>query len=239
MSLLTIVQDSLREIGGFEVPTSVVGNTNETAVLSLALVNRSIKEVAKRTQWSGITIRGAITTVASQAEYALPSDFKGLINETLWDDSNDRQIIGPVSAKDWEFLKNSNTIPSWTSYFRILRSASSNNNVFHFFPVPDAVYNYYYEYKSNGLAQSSGGTVQTVYLADTDVGLLDEDVIALGYKWRILKSRGLPYAEEFRDYEIAIEDASQDSGAATISMGGSDFYDENFYIRFPNGNFAQ
>ena len=157
----------------------------------------------------------------------------------MWDDNNDRQIIGPVSAKDWEFLKNSNTIPSWTSYFRILRSASSNNNVFHFFPIPDAVYNYYYEYKSNGLAQSSGGTVQAVYLADADVGLLDEDVIALGFKWRILKSRGLPYAEEFRDYEIAIEDASQDSGANTISMGGSDFYDENFYIRFPNGNFAQ
>ena len=66
MSLLTIVQDSLREIGGFEVPTSVVGNTNETAVLSLALVNRSLKEVAKRTQWSGITIRGSINTVASQ-----------------------------------------------------------------------------------------------------------------------------------------------------------------------------
>ena len=239
MSLLSIVQDSLREIGGFEVPTSVVGNTNETAVLSLALVNRSLKEVAKRSRWSGITIRGSINTVASQAEYALPSDYKSIINETLWDDTNDRQIIGPVSAKDWEFLKNSNTIPSWTSYFRIFRSASSNNNVFHFFPIPDAVYNYYYEYKSNGLAQSSGGTVQTVYLADTDVGLLDEDVIALGFKWRILKSRGLPYAEEFRDYEISIEDAASDSGADTISMGGTDFYDENFYIRFPNGNFAQ
>ena len=239
MSLLSIVQDTLREIGGFEVPTSVVGNTNETAVLSLALVNRSIKEVAKRTQWTDVLIRGAITTVASQGEYALPADYKSIINETLWDYTNDRPIIGPISPRDWEFLKNSVSIPSWTSYFRILRSASSNNNVFHFFPIPDAVYSYNYEYQSSGLVQSNVGAVQSIYLADTDVGLLDEDVIALGYKWRILKSRGLPYAEEFRDYELAIEDASQDSGANTISMGGSDLYDANFYIRFPDGNFAQ
>ena len=57
MSLLSIVQDTIKEMGGFEVPTSVVSNTNETAVRSLALVNRSIKEVAKR---SGILISGPV-----------------------------------------------------------------------------------------------------------------------------------------------------------------------------------
>ena len=221
MSLLTIVQNTLREIGGFEVPTSVVGNTNETAVLSLALVNRSLKETAKRTRWPNQTVRGSITTQASTDEYALPSDFKAILNDSMWDDTNNRKVFGPISVTEWEYFKNTDiTEQSLTRYMRIFKSASGNNRVFYLYPTPDSVATINYEYLSNALAQSSGGTAQEVFLADTDTGLLDEDTVALGFKWRILKSRGLPYAEEFRDYESAVEDSINDTGAGIISLGG-------------------
>jgi len=240
MSLLTIVQDTLREIGGVEVPTSVVGNSNETAVRSLALANRSLKETAKRTNWPGLTIRGTITTVASQEEYAIPDDFQFLINDTMWDDTNNRQVFGPLSESDWEFVKNSDAVAgvgSINSFFRIFRSATTTSQVFYLFPIPDSIRTLRFEYRSDALTETSGNVAQgDRFLADTDLSLLDEDIIALGFKWRFLKSFGLPFEEEFRDYEAAIEDGAQADGAGIISLAGPGF------VRFgpvvPDGNFG-
>ncbi len=226
MSLLTIVQETLREIGSSEVPTSVVGNSNETAIRSLALVNRSLRETAKRLKWTGITVRGTFDTVASTEEYALPSDFFYLINQTMWDDTNNRFIPGPVSPQDWEILKNRVTSGSSLSrFFRIFRGSTSNDEQIYLHPIPDAVATINFEYRSNALTQDSGGTLQgTSFLADTDTSLLDEDTVALGYKWRFLKTNGLPYAEEFRDYEASIDINISATGAPIISLGGSTFF---------------
>ncbi|MDB4725954.1 hypothetical protein OAF54_00865 [bacterium] len=238
MSLLTLVQDSLKEIGGFEIPTSVVGNTNETAVLSLALANRSLKETAKRTKWVNLIVRGTITTADATDEYALPSDFKGIINDSMWDDTNNRKVFGPISPTEWEYYKNSDiTQQSLTRYMRIFKSTTSNDRVFYLYPTPDSVATLRYEYQSNGLAQSSGGTLQEKYLADTDTSLLDEDTVALGFKWRILKSRGLPYAEEFRDYEAAVEDSINDTGAPIVDLGGPSLSNRFMFIT-PEGNWS-
>ena len=236
MSLLSVVQDSLKEIGGFEVPTSVVGNTNETAVLSLALANRSLLETAKRTDWANQTVRGTITTSSGTDQYALPSDFKGLMNDSMWDDTNNRKVFGPISASMWEFFKNSSVSnTSLTRYMRIYKATANNNKVFYFYPTPDSTATIRYEYQSNGVAEASNGTLQAKYLADTDTALLDEDTVALGFKWRILKSRGLPYAEEFRDYEMAIESSINDNGAGIIDTGSDTMFDK-FLVITPDGS---
>ncbi len=238
MSLLTIVQETLKEIGSSEIPVSVVGNSNETAVRSLALCNRSLRETAKRLKWTGITVRGTFNTVASQEEYALPSDFFYLINQTLWDDTNNRRVNGPVSPQDWEILKNRVTSGSSLSrFFRIFRGSVSNDEQFYIHPIPDAVATLNFEYRSNALTQTSGGTLQgTSFLADTDTSLLDEDTIALGFKWRFLKTNGLPYAEEFRDYEASVDINISATGAPIIDIGGGVFFAP---IPFPpEGNFG-
>jgi len=236
MTLLSVVQDSLKEIGGFEVPTSVVGNTNETAVLSLALANRSLLETAKRTDWAGTSVRGTITTSSGTDQYVLPSDFKGMMNDSMWDDTNNRKVFGPISASKWEYFQNSSVSNnSLTRYMRIYKATGSNDKVFYLYPTPDSTATLRYEYQSDGVAASSGGTLQSKYLADTDVSLLDEDTVGLGFKWRILKSRGLPYAEEFRDYEMAIESSINDNGAPIIDTGGLHVFDK-FMVVTPDGS---
>lgn len=227
MSLLSVCQDALKEIGGFEVPTSIVGNVNETAVRVFAIANRSLKETAKRLNWPDLIVRATLTTAASTEEYALPSDFKSFINETMWDDTNDRRVLGPLSAEEWEFLQNSDAADSSIeSYFRIFKSTSDNNRAVYLYPTPDSVRTVRYEYRSSGLTETSGGTLQSdKYVADTDVALIDEDIILLGIKWRFLKSHGLPYAEEFRDYEMAIEDGANAAGQKVIDMAATEIND--------------
>jgi len=230
----------LREIGGFEVPTSVVGNNNETAIRSLALANRSLKETAKRLNWPGLTVRATLSTVASQEEYALPSDFQSLINQTIWDDTNNLEVSGPVSASDWEYLQNSDTAASTSSistWFRILRGTSSNNKLMYLFPIPDSVRTLRYEYKSDALTETSGNVLQgDKYIADTDVSIVDEDIVALGFKWRFLMSHGLPYVEEFRDYEVAIETGASAYGAPIIDLSARTIRRTTIIV--PEGDFG-
>lgn len=237
MTLLSIVQDCLNEIGGFLVPDAIIGNTNETAIRSLAIINRSLKETAKRFDWDGLTVRGTITTVASQEEYSLPSDFKSFIDDTMWDDTNNRIVSGPISPFEWEGLKNSDTSAGISRWFRIYKSSTSNDIKFYLFPVPTSVDTLRFEYRSIGLTQTSGGAIQgDKYLADDDTSLLDEDIILLGFKWRFLKSFGLPYAEEFRDYEIAVDDGITNTGSGVIDIGTPTF--RRFQILIPDGNFT-
>lgn len=237
MSLLSVCQNALKEIGGFEVPTSIVGNVNETAVRCFALANRSLKETAKRLNWPDLIVRASFSTVASTEEYSLPSDFKTIVNESMWDDSNNRLVEGPISSEDWEYLKNADVVGGITTYFRIFKSTSDNNRAIYLFPTPDDVRTIRYEYVSNGLVETSGGTLLSdAYVSDTDVSLVDEDIILLGLKWRFLKSHGLPYAEEFRDYEMAIEKGANDTGAPLIDLG---YQPPRFQLIVPDGDVGQ
>ena len=222
MTLITIAQNTLREINGFEVPTTLVGNDNETAVLSLALINRALLETQRRANWGQTTVRHRITTVAGQEEYDLPSDFKQFLTGTWWDADNRWRVFGPASPAEWAALQARAVTGSVRRFVRIFRGTASNDRKIYFFPVPasdgDSID---VEYLSNGIVQDSGGNLKERFTADDDTSLIDEDVIALGFKWRFLKSNGLPHAEEFRDYEMAVADLKGDDGGALLDYGAS------------------
>lgn len=238
MTLLTIVQDALNEIGDTEVPSSVVGNANQTAKQALALANRALKETARRTKWQPLSRTATITTVASQQDYALPSDFRGIVNGTMWNTSQ-RRVVSFINAPDWAFLESFSTADTVSLFYRIFRDPSSNNQVVQLFPTPGSAETITYEYISDALTADSGGTLQgQEFLADDDVALLDEDLITLCMKWRFLKSKGYPYAEEFADYERAIADVIMQTGSPTISLSTPNLNEERILI-VPDGNFAQ
>jgi len=219
MSLLTIIQTALREIGSIEVPTTVVGNQNETAINSLALTNRALRETAKRTKWELLTREATINTVASQAEYDLPSDFKSIHNQTMWNISQRRPTLA-VTPQTWSFLQAFTDVSGIILHYRIFRDPAGNGQKVQFFPTPGAGQIITYEYVSNGLVQSSGGVLQEEFLADTDTALLDEDTILLGFKWRFLASKGFPYAEAFTDHEKSIAKDVDDTPSQIVNMGG-------------------
>ncbi len=238
MSLLTIVQDTLNEIGSTEIPASVVGSANQTAAQSLALVNRSLKEVAKRTNWQPLSRTETITTISAQAEYSLPSDFKSLVNQTMWDTTQRRRTIGALTPKDWAFFQSFSTTDTIQLFFRIFRDPAGNGQKVQFYPTPGSAVTITYEYISNALTQSSVGTLQSdKFLADDDTALLDEDTIALGFKWRFLKTKGFPYSEEFRDYEAAIAYEASSTGNQVIDMGSGDLNNQRVLV-IPDGGFG-
>jgi hypothetical protein len=213
MTLLTIAQDILRETKSAVIPTTIIGNTTEaSAVQVLAALKKAIVDVSRADEWQELQKEHTFNSVASTEGYALPSDFDRIVDNTFWNTTNSREVLGPETPQEWRVLKNS-TISGATinDYFRIRDDETL------LFPIPAAVEAYIYEYITDLIVDSSGGTGQTGWLADTDVPNVDSYLVQLNATWRLLKMQGKPYAEEQRDYELALaERMSRDGGNKTI-----------------------
>ena len=224
MSLLSICQDVADDIG-ISKPTIIVGNTDQTATRLLAQAKAALKSLGNKYSWLSLVTEYTFSTVASQEDYDLPSDFARLENQTLWDRTNFEELRGPLSPQQWQEYKSSilaSTVTVWKKY-RIRNVSGSVKFSIH--PTPDAADDLVFEYVSANYCQTSGGTGQTTWTADTDVGVVDEDLIFLGTRWRMLRRLGMSYAEEQAEYENELEMAiSRDGGAAVLSLDQGPFY---------------
>ncbi|MEE8289795.1 MAG: hypothetical protein V3R25_10325 [Nitrosomonadaceae bacterium] len=238
MTLLTIVQDALNEIGDTEVPASIVANPNRTAKQTLALANRSLLETARRLNWQYVSKTETLTTIINQEEYDLPSDFSRMVDTTFWNAFNRRRVFGAITPQLWARYQNLAPGATIAQFYRIFQSATGTGLKVRFYPLPGEAVDLSYEYISNGLVEDTLGVVKPKFTADDDVSLLDEDCISLGVKWRFLKSKGYPYAEEFRDYELAILDRGKAHGAEIVDLSGADRFNKRIII-IPDGGFGQ
>lgn len=220
MSLLTICQN-VAKICGVASPSAVIGVSEETAELLLACCNRAGKSLARRHNWVDLITEHTFSTAASTANYALPSDYSRLVDGTLWDRTNYERIRGPLSAQQWQLHKSSvlaSTATTWKR-FRIRRVSGATE--FYIDPTPDAVESLVFEYISNNWCESSGGSGQAAWAADTDVGVLDEYLIELETTWRVLNRLGLSYEEEYNEAEKEVSQAiARDGGPRTLSLSG-------------------
>ena len=225
MTLLSIVQSVCDQLS-FAKPSTVINNTSdENAVQMLALANRGGKELARRGTgrqgWTILTKEHTFTTVASTEEYALPSDFAWLIDDTLWDRTNFWQLRGPMSPQQWQVFKSGIVSLGARDRVRIKPSASSNVKALFVDPVPGSAETKVFEYMSDQWCQSSGGTGQTAWAADTDTGILDEAYLELDLIWRFKKAKELDWNDDFRFFEMEIAQAmARDNGMPTVSMSG-------------------
>ena len=118
MSLLTICQDLARDVP-VDAPSIVVGNSDDTARLMLASCNDAGKWLSRRWDWTYLVKEYTFSTVASQEDYDLPSDFRFLVNQTLWDRSNYEEMRGPLTPQDWQEHKSSvlaSTVTTWKKF---------------------------------------------------------------------------------------------------------------------------
>lgn len=174
---------------------------------------------------STVTVNKAATTtgtgeyVFGQSDYALPSDFHRVIDDTLWDRSRFWNMRGPMDPQQWQLYKSS-VIGRASIQRRFRFRYVGGAKVFSVDPVPTDNGSFLvFEYVSKSWCQSSGGTAQTQWLADTDTPILDEDLMILGVRWRVKRGLGFAYQEEMNEYEVELRKMmSVDGGAAILNM---------------------
>ncbi len=234
MTLLALVQNAADTIG-VPRPAAVAGSTDQQIRQLFALANKEGQSLAKRYPWTALQAEATHTTLAAELQgvmTTIASGFEYIINETIWDRTQDVRVGGPVSPQRWQAYQ---AQPITGPYGRY-RIRLGN---LYLIPAPTAGRIVAFEYQSRNWCQSSGGTGQSAWAADTDTGVLSENLMELGLVWRFKQAKGLDYGEDMRTYEMQIADAmARDGGKQRIDVTSDDMIGADYQpgIGVPDGS---
>ncbi len=218
MSLLTIVQNVCRR-QNLDVPTTVIGSSDEQVLQIRALLEEEGNDLAARALWQVLQKEATLTTTATQSQGTMdtlcPDGFRFIINNTIWSRTRRLPVSGPMDAKEWQELKA--MFVNGPYYRHRIRGNELLVN-----PVPPAGEDWAFEYVSdNWIVDSAGTTFKQYFTADDDEPLLEQTLLIAGLRWRWKKEKGLDYAEDFRTYENQVQDAiGRDGGKKILQMDG-------------------
>jgi hypothetical protein len=215
MTLLSIIQDVADDLN-LERPSVVVGNTSQEVRQLLQIAQREGRDLAARFAWKRMVKINTFTLTAAEDQGLMNStvvtsgDFDYMINGTFWDRTTSLPITGPVDETEWQTLK---AFPVTGPYLKYRLF----NNRLYINPTP-AADSVAFEYKSTHWCESSSGTGQVKWTADSDIGRLDERLMTLGILWRWKARKGLEYQEDFISYERMVKDAmGRDKSAKVLN----------------------
>jgi hypothetical protein len=152
---------------------------------------------------------GALFSFGNES-YPIPADADHFIQQTGWDRSFRWQLVGPLSAQEWQVLKSGISPTGPRLRYRIMDSMIFVN------PVPASLDSLVMEYYSTGWCQSVAGVPQTAWAADTDTPVLQDRLFILGIIARFLNRKGFDSTSAQREYDDAVEAAMGRAGASRV-----------------------
>lgn len=218
MNALEIIQRASKAIG-IPSPSVALASTDEDIMQLVELLNQEGRDLSTRHDWQNLIFEASFTTLAAESQGTVASiigvtqSLRKIINETIWNRTNQLPVRGPVIPKNWQGYKALSLTGPYSEY-RI------RGNTLYFYPAPTAGESCYFEYVSRcWCTDSTGATFRTNLVADADIMLLDDELMLAGLEWRWLRKKGLSYAEEFARYEVLVKDAiGKDGTKPTVMM---------------------
>jgi hypothetical protein len=192
--------DSTYSIVGTSIPQDTYVNnvTSSTSLTSTQLA-------------SATSVGGSVTF--SKTIYPLPPDYETITDNTHWDKTKHWQMLGPVDAQQWQWLKSGYISTGPRVRWRIL------GNTFQIWPPYNTQEYLGFEYRSKGWARSVSGTVQNSFTADSDTTVLDSAVLAILTKLKYFQIKSFDTTSLQQDYTRYLNVAkANDKGSATLSL---------------------
>jgi hypothetical protein len=193
---------------GLDKNYSIVGTAipQDTYVESVAGSTVVTSQLASAT-----TIGGTVTF--SQTIYPLPPDYETITDNTHWDKTKHWQMLGPVDAQQWQWLKSGYISTGPRVRWRIL------GDEFQIWPPYNTLEYLGFEYRSKGWARSAAGAVKNSFTVDTDTTIFDDTVLVLGTKLKYFQIKSFDTTALQQDYFRYLNVAkANDKGSATLSF---------------------
>lgn len=212
-NLLTICTRALDRIGSFNVPTSLVGNEDDTAKQLLAIAKDVGEELCRDYTWTDNSRTADVTTVADQDLYDLESDYERIASDTMWDAGTRRNMRGSVSRRTWAAITNAQGVPGGQYRWRVYRRQIQIS------PTPASVFSFNYEYLSNIYCTDLNGAERADgWLADTDLPILPDDLYVHGVRYYFRKENNMPYGAAEAEFEAVLAKrlAGEDPGEVVV-----------------------
>jgi hypothetical protein len=208
MTLLTIAKAVADEVGVAR-PSSVISNPQPHVQKILRACDKVGTQLMKKVAWQILQKEQTFTSVATEVQTGiLPSDFDRIVPETFWNRTDYLLISEAQTPVEWQGLKASNYAgqPKYRlrgGYLYILPTMSAGKSLA-------------FEYVSENWCASSGGTGQSAWAADTDVGVLDEELLTRAATLVYLTTELLPFGpaeQSFNEYfGMLLENDQPDAG---------------------------
>jgi hypothetical protein len=164
------------------------------------------------TQLSSATSIGQTVTF-SQTIYPLPPDYETITDNTHWDKTKHWQMLGPVDAQQWQWLKSGYISTGPRVRWRIL------GNKFEIWPPYNTLEYLGFEYRSKGWVRSVTDQVKNSFTVDTDTSVLDDSIIVLLTKLKYFQIKSFDTTALQQDYNRYLSVAkANDKGSATLSF---------------------
>lgn len=236
-TLLTIAQRAARYTGfGDSQLSFIVGNPDVFAEKLYQIVDASGRRLSRVHDWTVLLVMdNTVTTVASTSEYAMPSDFDRLVRDANWDQTNNWKMRGAITTQEWRYRKDSVDVTNQLR--KVFRKTGSSIEIH---PTPDTSgETLTVPYISANWCQDSGSTGQSSWQADDDTPIIDEELLELDVRWRLLNGRA-PYFEEKEEFERVLrERIAADLMYGKQTLGYPRPYDPSLqaYYNLPESSF--
>jgi hypothetical protein len=214
MTVLSTLQRASTVLG-LAVPTAIFASTDREHIELADVANEAAEAMADFYDWQRLKTIATFTGNGVTEDFNLPSDYRRMtLKSTLWVSSMPFTPLEHVLDFDtWLGIIVSNTqlsIGQWIIY----------GNQFHIRPALASSDTAKFTYITKNIILSGAGDPKELFSVDTDVFKLDERVLRLGIVWRWKSNKGLPYAEDMQNYEIALAEAvGRDKGTKTLTVG--------------------
>jgi hypothetical protein len=155
-------------------------------------------------------------TVAGQVPYDLPPDFHHMVMPSAVNAGMYYALKGALSPIEW-YRRSLNGSIDWGNSFRI----DAFGKKFQLAPTPSSPQDLIFMYVTNQIAVDGSGVPVTQYTQDTDISLVDEDLIELGLSWRWRQKKGLDYTAEMAEFSGTLKARfAQYLASGVVQVGG-------------------
>lgn len=221
MTILQVAQKVALRVIGARVDSAFTPSRNRDTVAEIIdLANDVAVDIARSYDWRGLTKMHTITGDGVADAFPFPSDYDRMLKASSIDEPG-RWFwnYSPIaSVNEWMMLKSSGILVGFPGAWIILGDA------FHFTPTPVLGQDAWFPYISTEIVRGVSGTPKESFTADSDTFVLDERILTLGTIWRWKEQKGLEYAEDMQNYELALsQEQTRDKGARTYAVGRRDF----------------
>lgn len=203
-SILEICQD-VASLVATQPPQNLFNTDSQQEAIFLSIANDTLDSLRRFGDWQELTKEGMLETHPLKKRYYIGDvapDFFALINNTMTVRDTKNTVIGAISpesfVKERLFKTACNTVS-----FKI------QNNCFQFLNLPKEPVRISFFYRSAVVVfdpKAPEEEAEKVRIsANTDIPVFDEYIVKLGIMWRWYKRNGMPYEEEYQEYQKEVK----------------------------------
>lgn len=213
MSVLGACQGAAIRLLG-QRPESLFSTTEQFPLELAELANETAAAIAKAHDWRALATLQTLTGDGTTTAFALPADYDRMPIKAGVFSSRSACPLSPVCDLDqWLDMQITGAFGT-PGFWMILGGAMQ------ILPAMAAGETAKFYYQSRHAVAKSGGAAQATFTSDADTFRLSECLLTLGVIWRWKQLKGLEYAEDLRNFELAFsEDAGRDRGSRILAVG--------------------